>query len=176
RMVPERIKSRVPHVVRGAMAGQVDSDQPEALAERPVQLLRKGARGRGIAVDQHRRGPLSGRLVRRDPAVRRFDHVGLHRLSLVLGLRQRSRAAAKRHEAAIRMILSWFGYTRDARRVRRRSVIDCFHAILPAALNPDSSRVVTTSSDKTARIWDVHFATMPAKGSSTKSATSPRRP
>ena len=33
-----------------------------------------------------------------------------------------------------------------------------------AAFSPDGSRIVTASWDKTARIWDVHLATMQAKG------------
>lgn len=33
-----------------------------------------------------------------------------------------------------------------------------------AAFSPDGSRIVTASYDKTARIWDVHFATMSVKG------------
>ena len=30
--------------------------------------------------------------------------------------------------------------------------------------SPDGSRIVTASDDRTARIWDVHFATMPTTG------------
>ena len=33
-----------------------------------------------------------------------------------------------------------------------------------AAFSPDGARVVTASYDKTARIWDVRFATMPVEG------------
>jgi hypothetical protein len=33
-----------------------------------------------------------------------------------------------------------------------------------AAFSPDGTRIVTASWDKTARIWDVHFATMSAQG------------
>jgi WD40 repeat protein len=32
-----------------------------------------------------------------------------------------------------------------------------------AAFSPDGMRIVTASADTTARIWDVHFATMPTK-------------
>ena len=32
-----------------------------------------------------------------------------------------------------------------------------------AAFSPDGSRIVTASHDKTARIWDVHFAMMSTK-------------
>ena len=33
-----------------------------------------------------------------------------------------------------------------------------------AAFSPDGSRIVTASSDRTARIWDARLETMPAKG------------
>ena len=32
--------------------------------------------------------------------------------------------------------------------------------MLSAAFSPDGARIVTASDDKTARTWDVHFATM----------------
>ncbi len=35
------------------MARKIDRDQPEALAERPIELTREDARGRRIAVDVH---------------------------------------------------------------------------------------------------------------------------
>jgi WD40 repeat protein len=34
---------------------------------------------------------------------------------------------------------------------------------MSAAFSPDGSRIVTASADQTARIWDVHFATMSTK-------------
>jgi WD40 repeat protein len=37
------------------------------------------------------------------------------------------------------------------------------HAVVSAAFSPDGSRIVTASWDKTARIWDLRFATMPTK-------------
>jgi WD40 repeat protein len=33
-----------------------------------------------------------------------------------------------------------------------------------ADFSPDGKRIVTASDDSTARIWDVHFATMSTKG------------
>ncbi len=97
----ERIEGRVARVVRGAVTGQIDRDQPEALAERSVELLGKGARGRRIAVDEHRRRPPPRQLVRRDATVRRFDCLCLHGPALLIG-REASLApvayARKAHE------------------------------------------------------------------------------
>jgi hypothetical protein len=41
RMARKRIGARVPRIVRGAVPGKVDRNQPEALAERPAELPRK---------------------------------------------------------------------------------------------------------------------------------------
>jgi hypothetical protein len=77
-MARQRIGARVPRIVRGAVPGQVDRDQAKALAERPIELARKGARGRGIAVDEDGRRAVAARLVKRDRAVGRVDHPRFH--------------------------------------------------------------------------------------------------
>jgi hypothetical protein len=77
-MARERIGARIFCVVRRAMAGKIDRDQPEALAERPFELTREDARGRRIAVDEHHGWTLVGRLVDGERAIRRFDFVRFH--------------------------------------------------------------------------------------------------
>jgi len=81
---PERLRlrldpeeGRVGCVVRGAVAGQIEGDQPEASAERTVELFCKSPRGGGIAVQEHGRRSLPRRLVRRDPSVWGVEQVRL---------------------------------------------------------------------------------------------------
>jgi hypothetical protein len=49
-----------------AVAGKVERDEPEALAERSVEPPREGARGREIAVQEDRRRPSPRWVVSRD--------------------------------------------------------------------------------------------------------------
>jgi WD40 repeat protein len=49
-------------------------------------------------------------------------------------------------------------------RSRSCAVLRGLDGLRSAAFSPDGSRIVTASSDKTARIWDVHTATMSSKG------------
>ncbi len=78
-MAGKRIGARILRVVRRAVTRKIDRDQPEALAKRPIELPRKGARGRRIAVDEHHGWTLASRFVNGDCAIRRVDFPGLHR-------------------------------------------------------------------------------------------------
>ena len=44
-MARKRIGARILRIIRRAMAGKIDGDQPEALAKRPIELPREDARG-----------------------------------------------------------------------------------------------------------------------------------
>src|ERR1700722_1082783 len=78
-MARKRIGARILRVVRGAMARKIDRDQPEALAERPIELTREDARGRRIAVDEHHGWTPASRFVSGECAIRRVDFPRLHR-------------------------------------------------------------------------------------------------
>jgi hypothetical protein len=62
------------------MTREVNSNKTKTLPERPVKLARKCPRRRGVAVDEHRRGPTPGGFVSRERAVRRIDLKRPHEL------------------------------------------------------------------------------------------------
>ena len=61
------------------MARKIDRDQPEALAERPIELAREDPRRRRIAVDEHHGWTSASRFVNGKCAIRRVDFPRLHR-------------------------------------------------------------------------------------------------
>src|SRR5580704_16398355 len=78
-MARKRIGARILRVVRGAMARKIDRDQPEALAERPIELTREDPRRRGIAVDEHHGWTSASRFVSGERTIWRVDFPRLHR-------------------------------------------------------------------------------------------------
>src|ERR1700693_4258758 len=78
-MARKRIGARILRVVRGAMARKIDRDQPEALAERSIELTREDPRRRRIAVDEHHGWTSASRFVSGECAIRRIDFPRLHR-------------------------------------------------------------------------------------------------
>ena len=77
----KRVGARILRVVRLAMAGKIDCDQPEAFAEPAIKLPGKDARRRRIAVNEHDGRTFAGRLVDGNCAIRRVDPNRFHQPS-----------------------------------------------------------------------------------------------
>ena len=77
----KRIGARILRVVRLAVAGQIDGEQPTPPPQPPQELPRENARRGRVAVDKHHGWTFARRLVNGDRAVRRIDPKRFHQPS-----------------------------------------------------------------------------------------------